>query len=101
MPPLIKTTAFIFSRLWFINFVSGRSRAAILIGLARKSQRVRLRVHPRPICTYESVVEGVPAARQPGSRSPDPLLASRRGRVKKAPDLASDAAFHGRPAWTS
>src|SRR5437667_6756860 len=101
IPPLIKTTAFNLSEFWSIYFAPGRSRDWILIGLARKSQRVRPPAHSRPICTCESAVGGGQGGRHRESSGPGSRRAGRRAMVKRERDSASRAAFQDRSVWTS
>src|SRR5205823_14288159 len=96
IPPLIKTTAFNLSEFWSIYFAPGWSRARILIGLARKSQRVRPPSHSRPKCTCESAVGGEQAGRHRESSGPGPQPAGRHAMVKRERDSASHAAFQDR-----
>src|SRR5215510_13651109 len=90
IPPLIKTTAFVLLEFCsiFVEWRWGPSRAWILMGLEKESQRVRRLAHSRPRCICAAATEGAQEDHHRESSAPGLLRAVRHVMGKRGQDSA-------------
>src|SRR5262245_13598918 len=90
IPPLIKTTAFVLLEFGsiFVEWRWGPSRAWILMGLEKKSQRVRRLAHSRPRCICAAAAEAAPEGHHRESSAPGSQRAVRHVKGKRGQDSA-------------
>src|SRR5262245_1768656 len=102
IPPLIKTTALVLEFRFIFPVVVRASRAWILMGLAKESQRVREAVmqtngvrrlvRPAPKCICEAGVEVSLGGRRLKSSAPELRPATPDGMEKTTQDFSCDGA---------